>query len=405
MAFSGLFSELMKGNSSSNSGGTNGLPVKPIQTKLRSKYSSDLSSYTSACTKYSSLKTFDSMIHKRTKSVFSSLDAQAKTQSLNLESIMEVYGYLLELNQDTVRVIIESKEAVLKNKDLKDLVDVYFKSTSKTLDFCNTVQKCVKKAEISQLVIRLAVKQFETETDVREGKKKKYAKTLEELNKFKSLGDPFDGEFLTQYESIYDEQILLLDELRKLKVKLDKKQRNLKTWRIVSNVVFVTAFVAAFVLSVVAAAMVAPPVLSAVASGLTTPIDVVGMWCNNMWKVYEKAVERQRGVVSSLESGAQANNELMVNIKFEVEKLSERISSILMTIDFAVEREEDEMAMGLAMQDIKKKVEGFTAKIKEVGERADNCSKLIALGRLIVVGHILGVHIVETEALSIISGV
>lgn len=395
----------MKGNSSSN---TNASPVEKVQTNVRSKYSSDLSSYTSACKKYSSLKSFDSSLHERTNSVISSLASQAKTQSLSLESLMEVYKYLLELNQDTVRVIIESKEAVLKNNDLKALVNVYFKSTSKTLDFCNTVQNCVKKAEISQLLIRFAVKQFETETvdtDLGGSKKKKYAKTLEELNKFKSMGDPFDAEFVTQYESIYDQQVLLLDELRKLKVKLDKKQRNVKTWRILSNVVFVTAFVAAFVLSVVAAAMIAPPVLSAVASGLTTPIEVVGMWCNKMWKEYEKAVERQRGLVSSLERGAQANNVTIVNIKFEVDNLSIKISSILKTVDFAVEREEDEMATRFAMQEIKKKVEGFTEKIQEVGERAANCSKLIALGRLVVLGHILGVRIVETEALSIISGV
>ncbi|EOA12536.1 hypothetical protein CARUB_v10026516mg [Capsella rubella] len=405
MVFCGLFSELMAGNSSSNSSGTNASPVETVQTKMRSKYSPELSSYTSACKKYSFLKSFDSLLHKRTYNVISSLDTQAKTRSINLESLMGVYGYLLELNQDTVRVIIQNKDAVLKNKDLKSLVDIYFKSTSKTLDFCNTVQKCVKKAEISQLIIRFAVKQFETETDLGVGKKNKYAKTLEELNKFKSMGDPFDGEFVTQYESIYDEQILLLDELRKVKEKLDKKQRNVKTWRIVSNVVFVTAFVAAFVLSVAAAAMVAPPVLSAVASGLTTPIEVVGMWCNNMWKKYEKAVERQRGVVSSLERGAQANNVMMVNIKFEVDNLSIRISSILKTVDFVAERKEDETATRVAMQDIKNQVEEFTEKIKEVGERANNCSKLIALGRLVVMGHILGVSIVEREAVSIISGV
>ncbi|KAG7539491.1 hypothetical protein ISN44_As13g031320 [Arabidopsis suecica] len=409
MVLCGLFSELTKGNSSPNSNGTNTSPAKRVQTNMRSLYSSDLSSYTSACKKYSSLKSFDSSLHERTNSIISSLAAQAKTQSLNLESLMEVYGYLLELNQDTVRVIIESKEDVLKNNNLKALVDVYFKSTSKTLDFCNTVETCVKKAEISQLIIRFAVKQFETETvdtDLGESKKKKYAKTLEELNKFKAMGDPFDGEFLTQYESVYEQQVLLLDELRKLKVKLGKKQRNIKTWRILSNVVFVTAFVTVFVLSVVAAAMMAPPVLSAVASGLTTPIEVVGVWCNKMWKEYEKAVKKQRGLVLTMELGVQANNVTMVNIKFEVENLSIRISSILKTVDFAVEREENEMATRFAMQEIKKKVEGFTEKIEEVGERAANCSKLIALGRLVVLGHILSLHIVEGGAANtIISGV
>ncbi|KAL9284783.1 UPF0496 protein [Arabidopsis thaliana] len=63
------------------------------------------------------------------------------------------------------------------------------------------------------------------------------------------------------------------------------------------------------------------------------------------------------------------------------------------------------MATRFAMQEIKKKVEGFTEKIEEVGERAANCSKLIALGRLVVLGHILGLHIVEGGAANIISSV
>ncbi|KFK28345.1 hypothetical protein AALP_AA8G504100, partial [Arabis alpina] len=321
--------------------------------------------------------------------VLNSLASRADAQSLSVDSLMEVYGFLLELSQDAVSVIIESREDVWKNKDLRSLVDVYFKSTSKTLDFCNTVENCVKKTEISQLIIRFAVKQFEAEDLEGNKKKNKYAKTLEELNKFKAMGDPFDGEFVTPYESVYEEQVLLLEELRKLKVKLDKKQRNVKTWRILSNVVFATAFVSVLVLSVVAAAMSAPPVISAVAAGSTAPIEVVGKWFNDMWKEYEKAVKRQRGLVLSIEIGAKVNNVVTENIRVEVDKLRIKILWILETVEFAVEREEEEVATRLAMQEIKKKVDGFTEKIEEVGENAAKCSKFIALGRLLVLGHIL----------------
>jgi hypothetical protein len=53
-------------------------------------------------------------------------------------------------------------------------------------------------------------------------------------------------------------------------------------------------------------------------------------------------------------------------------------------------REEEEEAMGLAMQGIKKHVDGFTEKMEEGGENAAKCSKFIALGRLLVLEHILG---------------
>ncbi|KAL0721677.1 hypothetical protein Bca4012_036276 [Brassica carinata] len=169
---------------------------------MRSKYSSDLKYYTSACQQDSDLKTFDSSLRQRTNSVMKLLADQAKAQSISQGSLVEVYEFMLDLNRDVVREIIESREDVRKNKDLTSLVDVYFKNTSKTLDFCNTVQNCVKVAENSRLIIRYAVKQFEAESVDAENiqsKKNKYAKTLEELNKFKAMGDPFDRE-LRGYE-------------------------------------------------------------------------------------------------------------------------------------------------------------------------------------------------------------
>ncbi|KAL9284782.1 hypothetical protein AtEden1_Chr5g0155051 [Arabidopsis thaliana] len=51
MEFCGCLSELMNGESSSKRNGPSTLPVKEVRTDMRSKYSSDLSSYTSACKK------------------------------------------------------------------------------------------------------------------------------------------------------------------------------------------------------------------------------------------------------------------------------------------------------------------------------------------------------------------
>lgn len=203
------------------------------------------------------------------------------------------------------------------------------------------------------------------------------------------MGDPFDGEFVTQFDSVYDQQVLLLEELRKQRKKLDKKQRNVKTLRTLSNVFFATAFVSVLVLSVVATTMSAPPVVSAVASGSTAPIEITGKWFSQMWKKYERAVKRQRGLVLLMESRAQVNNEAMKNVRSEVDELRIRVSLILETVEFAVEREEEEEATRLAMQGIKKHVDGFTEKMEEVGENAAKCCEFIALGRLLVLEHIL----------------
>ncbi|VVB04309.1 unnamed protein product [Arabis nemorensis] len=241
MAFLRLFSE-RDSNSTSKRNGTNASPVITLRKDIRSKYSGYQNSYTSTCKEDFNLRSFDSLLHQRTNRLISVLRAEGETQFLSLNSHIEVCGFLLELSEDVVRVIIESKEDVWKNKDLMSLVNAYFKSTAKTLDFFNTVENWVKRTEISQLIIRFAVKQFETE-DLGGNKKKKYAKTLEELNKFKNVGDVFGDEFVTQYKSVYEQQVLLLEELRKMKVKLDKKQRNAKIWKTLSNVVFATAYV------------------------------------------------------------------------------------------------------------------------------------------------------------------
>ncbi|CAH8332745.1 unnamed protein product [Eruca vesicaria subsp. sativa] len=383
MVFCGLLSPLMnciKPNTS------------PVLTHMRSKYSSDLKYYTSACQQDSDLKTFDSSLHQRTVSVMKSLAEQGDKsgESPSKVSLMEVYGFLLDLNGDVVRRIIDSKEDVSTNKELSSLVDVYFKITSKTLDFCKTVDNCVKRAEISQLIIRYAVKNFEAESvdtdDLEQNikKKKKYAKTLDELNKFKAMGDPFDGEFLTQYESsFYEQQALLLEELGKLKANLGKKQRNVKTWMRISNILFITAYVSIFILSVVAAVMSFPPVVSPIITGLTKPIEYVEEWCKKMWKKYEKAVKTKRELVSTVETGARVNKSATDNIRDKVDILRKRISDILESVEFAVETEEDELATKLAMQEIEKTVDGLTDKIKEVGQGAARFSSSIGLGEIL----------------------
>lgn len=392
--FLGLFSKTMeedKSNSSSRNRTTTTPqpPLRQIRTDMASIYSSDLTSYKSACKEDPDLQSFDSSLHSRTNRVINSLASGAESRSLSFEALIEVSGCLLEMNQEVVKFIIESREDVWDNKDLTSLVNAYFDSSIKTLDFCNAVDHCVKRARIGQMIIQFAVKQFEMESSSPEPGASKYAKTLQELNKFKASGDPFDGDFFMLFESVYEQQVMLLETLHKQKRKLDKKLKNIKHWKKISNVVFVTAFVSVLIFSVVAAAVAAPPVVTAVAAALAVPLGSVGKWCSHLWKKYETAVRRQKDVVLSMKVGAHITMRDMENIRVHVDKLKIEMEAMMQRVDFAIEEGEEEVAVRLSMQEISKRFDVFTERIEEVGENAAKFSKDITLARTIVLRHIL----------------
>ncbi|CAH8281073.1 unnamed protein product [Arabidopsis lyrata] len=380
-----------KSNSSRNSTPP---PLQQIRTDMGSLYSADLTAYKSACREDPDLQSFDSSLHQRTNRVISSLASGAETRSLSFDALIEVSGCLLEMNQEVVRFIIESKEDAWDNKDLTCLVNAYFDSSIKTLDFCNAVDNCVKRARIGQMLLQFALKQFEMESSgnnksVEPGTTNKYAKTLEELNKFKASADPFDGDFFMLFESVYEQQVMLLEILHKQKRKLDKKLKNIKHWKKISNVVFVTAFVSVLIFSVVAAAVAAPPVVTAVAAALAVPVGSIGKWCNHLWKKYETAVKGQKDIVLSMRIGAYVTMKDMDNIRVLIDKLKIEMESMMQKVDFALKEKEEEVAVRLSMHEISKKFDVFTERIEEVGENATKCSKNITLARTIVLRHIL----------------
>ncbi|KAL1204297.1 hypothetical protein V5N11_029495 [Cardamine amara subsp. amara] len=391
--FRGFLSKTMEDKSNSSRNRTNTPPRPQIRTDIGSLYSADLSAYKSACKEDPDLQSFDSSLHQRTNRVINSLASGAETQSLSFDALIEVSGCLLDMNHDVVRFIIESREDALDNKDLSDLVNAYFDSSIKTLDFCNAIDNCVKRARIGQLHLQFAVKQFEIESSENnksvEPGTNKYAKTLEELKKFKASGDPFDGEFFTLFESVYEQQVLLLEIIHKQRSRLDKKLKNIKNWKKISNVVFVTAFVSVLIFSVVAAAVAAPPVVTALAAALAVPMGSVGKWCNYLWSKYETSVKRQKDIVLSMSFGARMTMKDMENIGAHIDKLKIEMESMMQKVDFALNEKEEEVAVRLSMQEISKKFDVFTERIEEVGENAAKCSKDITRARTIVLRHIL----------------
>ncbi|KAF8074256.1 hypothetical protein N665_1117s0012 [Sinapis alba] len=244
-----------------------------------------------------------------------------------------------------------------------------------TLNLFNTVEKCVKKAEISLLNIRVAIKQFEKESMDMDlgGNKKKYEGTLEDLHKC---------------TSVCMEQLMLLKKFHEMQVKLDKKQKNvIKKRRILATIVFGAAFLSIFVLSMYLCTMVAPPVVATVAIGLTKTVGTAGIWVNEMVKDYQKALESETNLLLLMENSTKINMEAMKTIESLVEKLIISISSILETVEVGVQTR-DEEAVKLVMQEIVKKIDGFSEKIKEVGENVGKCSKLVTSRKVRVMEHI-----------------
>ena len=136
----------------------------------------------------------DATRHERTNHVMSSLATGVEIRSLGL--FKEVTTCLLDMNQDVVKVILESKEDIWDNPELFGLVQEYFKSSVKTLEFCTALGSCLERAKNSQLILQLAINQFEEEVEMKEGA---VEKTLEGLQKFKAAGDPFTPQFFALY--------------------------------------------------------------------------------------------------------------------------------------------------------------------------------------------------------------
>ncbi|KAJ6740160.1 UPF0496 PROTEIN 3-RELATED [Salix purpurea] len=381
--------------------GGSGTPSPLLQASTSSQLTADFSSYEEACKQDPELQSFDATLHGRTNHVIKILADGVELRSLgslkevtnivdirSLGSFKEVTTCLLEMNQDVVKVILESKEDIWDNPELYDLVQEYFKSSIKTMEFCTALGSCLERAKNSQLIIQLAINQFEQEVEMEDGAvEMKFVKTLEGLQKFKAAGDPFTPQFYALFQSVHEQQVSMLKKSQSQKKTLDKKLKSMKTWRRVSNVLFVSAFVSVLIFSVVAAAVAAPPVVTALAGAMAVPIDPVGNWCNTLWNRYEKALEEEKALVTSIEVGTFVTIEDMVNIRVLVNKFQVEIESLLHNADFAI-REED-LAVKLVVNAIKRKMAVFMESIEDLADHAGKCHADIIAARRVILNRIL----------------
>ncbi|XP_021896671.1 UPF0496 protein At4g34320-like [Carica papaya] len=347
-------------------------------------YTTELSSYEAACRVDSDLQTFDANLHARTNHVINSLAVGVEVRALSFDSLKEVTECLLEMNQEVVKVILECKKDIWKNQELFELVEEYFENSLQTLDFCTALEKCLKGARDSQLLILVALQRFEEESSG-PSSSHRYVRTLEELKNFKAAGDPFTEEFFQIFQSVYKHQLLMLEKLQLRKNKLDKKLKYIHAWRKVSSMIFVATFAAVLICSVVAAAMAAPPVAAALAAATSIPLGSMGKWIDSLWKNYENALRGQKEVISSMQAGTYVAIKDLDNIRVLIDRLEIEIESLLKTVDFAIEED----AVKIAIEEIKKKLGVFMKNVEDLGLQADLCSRDIRRARTVVLQRII----------------
>ncbi|XP_033132475.1 UPF0496 protein At4g34320 [Brassica rapa] len=352
-------------------------------TTTNMHYTTELRSYEAACKADTELQSFDTCLHTRTSHVISTLATGVEVRALSFDSLKEVTECLLEMNQEVVKVILDCKKDIWKNQEMFELVEDYFENSLKTLDFCAALEKGLRKARDSQLLILVALQQFEDESLV-EGCNG-YEKTLDELKNFKDAESPFSKDFFKMFQSVYKHQMLMLEKLQLRKNKLDKKLKCIHTWRKLCNIIFVATFATVLICSVVAAAIAAPPVAAALAAATAVPVGSMGKWIDSLWKNYENSLKGQREVISSMQAGTYVAVKDLDNIRVLIEQLEIDISGMVTCAAFTVEHE----AVKLGIDEIKKKLEVFKKNVEELGAQADLCSRDIRRARTVILQRII----------------
>ncbi|CAH9102179.1 unnamed protein product [Cuscuta epithymum] len=353
-----------------------------------SEESSDLSSYQTACEEDSSLRAFDSTLQSRTTKAINSVAGNLLDhRSLSLDSLREVTLCFLDMNQEVVSLILESKKDVWKDPDLFDLVKDYLENSRHTMNFCTALEEALRRAYHSQSILKYALQRFEEEESTRincpgHDPIQLYSKTLEEFKKFKEAGDPFSQKFFSLFQSVYRQQESMLGALRAKKRRLDKKLHKVKSWKRLSNAIFAAVFVSVLICSVVAAAVTAPPVVTALAAAASVPLGSVGKWINTMWRKYEKDLKREREILTAIEAGSFTVIQDLENVQVLVDKLQIQIEELLGNAGFAMEQRGE--GVGGVVENIKKKVSSFMETIEVLSEHAEKCSKDIRMANAII---------------------
>ncbi|XAR72837.1 hypothetical protein NMG60_11019611 [Bertholletia excelsa] len=315
---------------------------------------------------------------KQVRSIMGEFEGRA----LSLDSLTKVTGCLSEMIEEAVKLILECKEDIRNYPDLSGLVDEYFDTSLKTLEFFIALEKCLGRAHRSQLRIQMVLQHFEEEDGVIGTR---YERTLEELKELEAAGDPFTEELTIIFQSVSRQQKEMLEKVKLWRKKLGKKIKQSHAWRKVSDVVFAITYAAVLICSIVAAALAAPPVAHALAAARSISFGSMGAWIDDKLKKYENNMKAQDKVHNEVESITRVTIIELENIRVLIKRLKIQIEGLLDAADSAINKE----AMKIGIGEIKEKQGVFNKKVADLGAQVDSCIQHISEARTLVVQSIV----------------
>lgn len=307
-------------------------------------------------------------MQERTTGVVNSLAMEVGAWSLSMDELNEIIEHPLEMNQSVAKIVLECKKDMWSNMEMFHLSNAFFDNSIKTSEFCTVSENCLRRTRNSQLIIKLAVKQFEED---QKGGDEKCVRTFEELKKFEEAGNPFTPEFVQLAQSLYEQHCSTFNKLQIEKRKLDKKSNTMKAWKKASNLIFVTAFVSVVIFSIVAAVKSAPPLVIALAAAQAIPLGPVAKWCNTIWNRHLKRIEKEKQLIISMQRPTFAVTKELEEIRVLVPILSNRFG-LLANLCIM-----EQGAMQLVVNEIKKNLQGFDETIEKLSVHAGECSKKV----------------------------
>ncbi|KAJ0442214.1 hypothetical protein HanRHA438_Chr16g0753941 [Helianthus annuus] len=240
---------------------------------------------------------------------------------------------VMEINEDEVKAVLNSKRCIWKNKTLVKLVEDFLETNMETLDLCDSVMTCLKRVRETRLLILEALHHFDDEDRANESS---YEKTLDNLKNFKAAGDPFTQDFFRIFNFVYRRQIAFLEKLRRKKLKLFKLLDLTRVYFLLKNI--------------------------------------------------RNSVNAQKEVIHIMEIGSYKAMQDIQKIRTCVYRLEIGFESFMMNTDFAIS---SEVPVRIVMDHIKRTLTSFPKNVDELGMMANLCTANIQKARRVLFQRII----------------
>jgi hypothetical protein len=381
------------GNSQSSQGDV----VQPLVARLPTSsiggsgvYDS-LADYEAACKTDPDVKKFDDKLQTRTQKALSSLAAGVEEpgQGVSFKSLKDVTTSLLEVDKEVVDVILNCRNDVWANEELKELVEDYFDTSLTALDFCGVLEKYIQKTRDRELYIQMALKHFPTEEDPTQVD---CEAVLKELKAFIEAADPFLDDFNEQFRKVYDSHVAMKKKLELKKMKLDNKLRAVRGWTKLSNVILAANCTSVILCGLVSDVVAAPEVAAHLVAETTKPgctgTHTSGSWLRPFCSRYSR-IKAKTAIVEDAVRGNYVAIQDLNNIKASVDRLENEIAAIVRNVRFGEERKHDPFSLQVAMVAIGWKQAAFIELLEELQNTVSSSRNRISRARRVVLERIL----------------